>query len=107
MKFLQEPTKLAESADDAFYATGDHEEEEDSLWVLVMNRLTNDPSHHDYYADYHGVNVLFNKDGKVDAATGDPKADREWDNHQAAITKVAKDWAMKHYADKMHELGYK
>jgi hypothetical protein len=65
-----------------FYAS-DVSNEEDYVMVLVRN--ANEESD-----DYHGVNVLLYPDGKVDASTADDIADKEWEDHKAEITKIAK-----------------
>lgn len=102
---MHKPAPVKESSpgnDLTFSATGDHEVEQDSLWVLVMANHSDDG----YYDDYYGVNVLFNKGGKIDHSTGDSKADSEWKNHKDEIIAAAKSWAMKHQAKKLKELGF-
>jgi len=83
-----------------FFATGDHEvtEQDDEIAfsrtqfaILVM-------SGGDYSDKYYGVNVIFTRDGKIDGATFDERADKEWENpkKRAKIIAAAKEWGDKH-----------
>jgi hypothetical protein len=74
--------KLEMSSRPEFFAL-DVSEDPDYTMVLVLRSGVDDP-------EYYGVNVLFYPDGKVDAATGDAIADKQWKDHRAEIIRVAK-----------------
>lgn len=75
-----------------FHATGDADKDVNSVWVLVMSNHPDD----DRYDDYHGVNVIFHRNGKVTAATADKVADAEWKEYKHEIIEAAENELDKH-----------
>lgn len=64
------------------YSAIEFSDEGDYIMVLVMSSTDK--------SDYHGVNVLFYPDGKIDASTDDKLAASQWKNDKAEIIKIAK-----------------
>ena len=66
-----------------YHAAGDSDIIDDNFAVLVMANDFDEP-------DYYGVNVLFNKNGKVSSSTGDAASERQWKAYKDTITNVAR-----------------
>lgn len=75
------------------YSAIEFSDEEDFIMVLVMGdgKEFSYGDGKDPWTAYHGVNVLFFPDGKIDAEFGDPTSKAQWHKDKDKIIKVAKD----------------
>lgn len=70
----------------------DAEEQDDYTMCLVMSQTNSDDR------NYYGVNVLFYKGGKIDAAIADAKSEKEWKSNRGLIIKAARAFLKKENA---------